>query len=291
MRYRLQRNQKARKKVLPIAFGAIKDHTNCFRARNFCLLFLFLCPWSRLVAALFVFWLKICLFLGHHNSTFLSKRYPMKIRTFCSFCCYSLLFFAFFSFSQTFAQKVQFKVTARSVPSGCSAGGTSYDMGYVSTANSQDWVVVAFFVQRKGGYWEKKEYTRQGAGYLKLDLSSCDYTGNYYAFACLAEDKSCSFPDVYQIEAKHNAQDQTPKFRIVKVDKMPCEGGEGAKVESGYVYAPTGGQVEITLFMEKKDGTWRKKTYLYFGTGKLDLDMEGCDLTGNYKATIRYLDN
>jgi len=40
--------------------------------------------------------------------------------------------------------------------------------------------------------------------------------------------------------------------------------------------------------MEKKDGSWRKKTYLFFGTGMIELDIQGCDLTGNYKATIRY---
>jgi hypothetical protein len=211
----------------------------------------------------------------------------MNMRTFLL----ALISLTFFVLTEAQAQKVQFKVTSRSVPVGCNTGGVSYDMGYVSS-EKEEWVVVAFYVQRKGGFWEKKEYTRQGAGYIKLNLSSCDYTGNYYAFACLSEDKTCSFPDVYQVEAKHNSQPQDPKFRITKVEKTPCEGGQqGAKAESGYVYSPTGGQVEITLFMEKKDGTWRKKTYLFYGTGKIDLDMEGCDLTGNHKATIRYTSN
>ncbi|WP_375558930.1 hypothetical protein ACE193_14450 [Bernardetia sp. OM2101] len=185
-------------------------------------------------------------------------------------------------------EKPQFKLTERSTPNGCKQGGCSFDRGYVST-RSADWVVVAVYVQTKAGYWQKKEYTRQGAGFIELKLSDCNYTGNYYAFACFQDDGTCSFPDTYKVEEMHKQKDQTPKFKVFKVDKLPCEGTDvGAKAEKGYVYSPNGGQVEITLFMEKKDGSWRKKTYLFFGTGMIELDMQGCDLTGNYKATIRY---
>jgi len=185
-------------------------------------------------------------------------------------------------------EKPQFKLTERSTPNSCKQGGCSFDRGYVST-RSTDWVVVAIFVQTKAGYWEKKEYTRQGAGFIDLKLSDCNYTGNYYAYACFQNDGTCSFPDTYKIEEMHKQKDQTPKFKVFKVNKLPCEGADiGAQAEKGYVYSPNGGQVEITLFMEKKDGSWRKKTYLFFGTGMIELDIQGCDLTGNYKATIRY---
>ncbi len=184
-------------------------------------------------------------------------------------------------------ERPHFKLVERSTPNGCKQGGCSFDRGYVST-RSEGWVVVAVYVQTKSGYWEKKEYTRQGAGFIELKLSDCNYTGNYYAFACFKDDGTCSFPDIYKVEEMHKQKPQTPKFKVFKVAKMPCEEGAGAVAQKGYVYSPNGGQVEITLFMEKKDGSWRKKSYLFFGTGMIDLNLKGCDLTGNHKATIRY---
>jgi len=47
-----------------------------------------------------------------------------------------------------------------------------------------------------------------------------------------------------------------------------------------------GEEVKITLFMEKKDGHWRKKDFLFVGSGSILLDTEGCDLTGEHKSDI-----
>ena len=207
----------------------------------------------------------------------------------------SLLFFlllltSFILPEQIFAQnKAKFKVTSRRKPPSCNGGGCEFKKGYVQS-KATGMLDVVLFIQHKNGYWENKTYTREGPGLINLNLQSCDYTGNYYAYACSRNESTCKFPDASGVESMHAKKDQTPKFKITKItkDKTCLEGGIKTKFVKGYIYSPTGHQVEVTVFVEKNDGKWRKKHFFYFGTGIIDIDMEGCDLTGKYKSIIQY---
>ncbi|TAF32764.1 MAG: hypothetical protein EAZ57_07485 [Cytophagales bacterium] len=186
--------------------------------------------------------------------------------------------------------KPEFKISERGRPEACADRGCMFKSGFVR-CEEKKWVNVVLYIQNQSGYWERKEFKRQGPGYMNLSLSDCKYTGNYYAYACYQDDKQCAIPENHEVEAMHNKKDQTPKFKILKITRGKCSTGQGenVKFESGYVYSPTGGQVEITLFMEKSDGKWSKKHYTFNGTGNLNLAVDGCDLTGNYKTMIQYV--
>ncbi len=186
--------------------------------------------------------------------------------------------------------KPEFKISERGRPDACQDRGCLFKSGFVRCQDKK-WVNIVLYVQNQSGYWERKEFKRQGPGYLSLNLSDCKFTGNYYAYACYQDDKDCQIPESHEVEAMHNKKDQTPKFKILKIGRTKCTSGAGenVKFESGYVYSPTGGQVEITLFLEKSDGKWSKKHYTFNGTGNLNLAAEGCDLTGNYKTMVQYV--
>ncbi|MCC5946474.1 MAG: hypothetical protein JJT94_16200 [Bernardetiaceae bacterium] len=183
-----------------------------------------------------------------------------------------------------------FKLTKRSRPEECGAKGCYFEGGFVRSNTENRQVVVALFVQHYTGYWERKEFVRQGRGYLEIGLKSCDFTGNFYAFACYADDASCKFPSSQEVEKQHEEKDQAPRFKVLTIEDKNCDSEGGVLIKNGYVYSPKGLKVEITLFLERKEGDWRRKSFFYYGTGLIDLDIEGCDLTGNYKSAIRYLE-
>lgn len=197
----------------------------------------------------------------------------------------ALLFFS----ATTYAQTPKFKVVEMEKVSDCGAStaGTHFKRGYVR-ARAKKPIIIAVYLQHKSGYWDRKEFLRNGPGFIEMNLSNCDYTGNYYSYATY-QDQSQSrdpFPDVMTVEMQHNSRDQTPKFKVVDME----EENNGVDFKYGYVYSPTGKKVEVTFFAEKKNGEWKRKHFTYDGSGRAYIGMKGEDLTGEYKYVIRYVD-
>ncbi len=163
--------------------------------------------------------------------------------------------------------------------------GTLFKRGYVK-AREQKPIAVAVYLQHKSGYWDRKEFVSTGSGFVDINLSDCDYTGNYYAYATYKESISGDpFPDVMAVEMRHNSKDQTPKFRVVEMEDQPSK----VDFKYGYVYSPSGRKVEVTFFAEKTDGSWKRKHFTYDGSGRAFIGMKGEDLTGEYKYVIQYV--
>ncbi len=170
-------------------------------------------------------------------------------------------------------------------PANCPGGGLHLIEGYIKASDNDLFVELDIFFQKYDGSWERKNYTRKGSGKIKVNESSCDYTGNYYAFAQFAQDKSPR-PTIDDVKKRHAQMGDTPKFRMIKkTTPEACEQG-GANFEQAEVFTPRGERVTITLFMEKNDGSWRKKDFQYVGSGFIDVGISDCNLTGNYKSRV-----
>jgi hypothetical protein len=187
----------------------------------------------------------------------------------------------------------KFRITHSSAYTHSSCGaasGVTFEKGYLRVPKSNAWVEVMLFLQRKDGSFQKHHFEHQGTGVIQLNLSDCRYTGNYYAFVCYANDENCKFPTEQQVIEKHHqtVHNKPPEFKMTRMIPNPKCGEEGIIFETGWVYSPTGGKVEITLFLEKKDGSWRKQHFTHQGTGTVRLDIDDCNLTGKYKTIITY---
>jgi hypothetical protein len=181
----------------------------------------------------------------------------------------------------------KFKVVKWSKLTECQGKGTKFETGYV-TSPQTGWVSVVIFFQRHDGTWLKKQYQREGSGYIQLNVIDCEFTGNHYAYVCYEKDVNCHFPNEEEVNKQHQESSQLPRFKITKkTKKADCN---GIVFEEGYVYSPSGKTVEVSIYMEKKDGTWRKKHYTYYGTGNLELNITDCELTGNYKVSVQYIE-
>ncbi|MGF1532791.1 MAG: hypothetical protein ACFCUI_03760 [Bernardetiaceae bacterium] len=186
------------------------------------------------------------------------------------------------------AQTPKFKVIESKKLSDCNGGtGTTFEQGYVSAREHKP-VLIAVYLQHKSGYWDRKEFVRNGPGPLVMKLSSCEYTGNYYAYATYQDENRGNdpFPDVMTVEMRHNARDQAPKFKIVDME----EDANNVEFRYGYVYSPTGKKVEVTFFAEKKDGSWKRKHFTYDGSGRAFIGMKGEEFTGKHKYVIQYVE-
>lgn len=195
----------------------------------------------------------------------------------------------FFTATLAYAQAPKFRVIEMEKISDCggSTAGTNFEMGYLSARHHKP-VVIAVYLQHKSGYWDRKEFIRSGSGPIKMNLSSCDYTGNYYSYATYQDQSRGGdpFPDVMTVEMRHNARDQAPKFKVVDME----EEGSLIDFKYGYVYSPTGKKVEVTFFAEKKDGSWKRKHFTYDGSGRAYIGMKDDEFTGEYKYVIQYVD-
>ena len=203
---------------------------------------------------------------------------------------FGILVGIFLNMSLLFAQshKPGFKIIKWTKPAECKGMGSNFEMGYIVSPLDKP-VEIALYLQTNDGNWVVKKFHSKSAGYFKINTSDCNYTGNHYGFVRYIDDKETKFPTVEAVKKQHEASDQHPKFKVtLQSEKPECK---GAKFEEGYVYSPTGKMVEITLFLEKKDKSWRKKFYKYTGTGMIDLAVDDCDLTGNFKTHITYIDN
>ncbi len=181
----------------------------------------------------------------------------------------------------------KFKMTKWSKPVDCQQKGSKFETGYVDISQSNSNVEVAIFFQKTDGTWVKKTFQRTGSGYIQINVTDCDFTGNHYGYVC-ESGEACKFPTESEVSAMHAKSPQLPRFKVTKRSKK--DDCNGVNFEDGYVYSPSGKTVEVSIYMEKKDGTWRKKHYLYYGTGNISLGIADCDLTGNYKATVQYIE-
>lgn len=214
----------------------------------------------------------------------LNSKYKIFLRGFVIFLGIFLMVSSLFGQSE----KPGFKIIKWTKPAECKGTGSNFEMGYIVSPLDKP-VEIALYLQTADGNWISKKFQSKSSGYFKINASDCSYTGNHYGFVRYIDDKETKFPTVDAVKKQHEASDQHPKFKIVQQsEKSECN---GAKFELGYVYSPTGKMVEVTLFLEKKDKSWRKKFYKYMGTGMIELGVEDCELTGNFKTHITYIDN
>ncbi|MBT28682.1 MAG: hypothetical protein CMO01_03395 [Thalassobius sp.] len=166
-------------------------------------------------------------------------------------------------------------------PEVCNYKGLYLQKGLVKGAVSNAQVEVLVFLQQYNGHWMKKYYHRNGSGEIAMNMGDCRFTGNYHALAYYMTNKnSVTYKDIQHM---HNKRGESPKFRVTKRLK---EDDGNVKIMEGEVFTPNGETVDLTLFLEKKDGGWRKKHFTVFGSGIVKLDIEGGDLTGNYRSAL-----
>jgi hypothetical protein len=189
------------------------------------------------------------------------------------------------------AGKPTFVLTKRSTPDECPVGGVALEEGYISAEINTEYVEVVIYLQRYNNTWDRKQFKRKGSGRLQLDIRSCDYTGNYYIFTCYTGNCLNSIPTAAEVAAKHKIRGAAPKFRIVrKISRTDCESVEdGVVFYEGEVFTPKGERVEVTLFMERQDGGWRKKHFQHTGSGFVPINISDCQLTGKYKTRVLFL--
>ena len=189
---------------------------------------------------------------------------------------------------QVFAQqKPTFVVNKQNKSTQCPSGGLTLEEGYVK-ANRDELIYIVIYLQKYDGSWVTKYFKRNGAGLVHLNVTSCDFTGNYYCFAAFSQNSDREIPSGEEVQKKHAQRGVNPRFRITKRKALDgCEGDtQGVTFEIGEVFTPRGEPVKLTLFMEKHDGSWRKKHYSYTGSGFIDIDISDCELTGKYKSRI-----
>jgi hypothetical protein len=190
------------------------------------------------------------------------------------------------AFGQTEQGNPTFVVVEQAKPENCPGGGLHLKEGYVKATDNNSFVDVDVFLQKYDGTWVKKNYTRKGSGKVIMNELSCDYTGNFYSYAYYSK-STTKRPTVNDVVKKHEEMGTNPKFRMTKKTQPPsCGEGLGIHFEEGEVFTPKGERIVLTLFMEKKDGSWRKKDFRYVGSGYLKLDILDCTLTGNFKTKI-----
>jgi len=190
-----------------------------------------------------------------------------------------------FSYSAFAQGRPTFVVLKKEKPANCPGGGLNLIEGYIKASNDDAFIEIDIFFQEYDGSWVRKNYTRKGSGKLMVNESSCDYTGNFYSFAYYTDTK-VPRPTIEDVNRRHAQMGDTPRFRMTKKSKPEnCEQG-GVFFEQGEIYTPKGERVILTLFMEKNDGSWRKKDFRFVGSRFIEIDIEDCNLTGNYKSRV-----
>ena len=168
-------------------------------------------------------------------------------------------------------------------PAVCNYKGLLLKKGLVKGAVPNTQVEVMVFLQQYNGHWMKKLYKRSGSGIINMNMGDCSFTGNYHALAYYPSKADGNSISYKKIQHLHNSRGETPKFRVLERKK---EEDGTVKFNKGEVFTPNGETVDVTLFLEKTDGGWRKKHYTVFGSGVIDLDISGKDITGKYRAVV-----
>lgn len=168
-------------------------------------------------------------------------------------------------------------------PEVCNYKGLLLKKGLVKGAVPNTQVEVMVFLQQYNGHWMKKLYKRSGSGAIDMNMGDCSFTGNFHALAYYPSKVNGSSLSYKKIQHLHNSKGETPKFRVVKRNKND----DGTiSFETGEVFTPNGETVDVTLFLEKKEGGWRKKHFTVHGSGIIDLNISASDITGKYRAVV-----
>ncbi|UZR95788.1 hypothetical protein [Chondrinema litorale] len=201
----------------------------------------------------------------------------------------SIIYIIFLCLLSSFTDPEDLKPTVkviRNKPQDCDGKGSVFDKIYVGSQIKDEQIEIWFFVQKYDLQWLKKVYTVESPCIVSTDLNSCTFTGNYLVLAFYKVENESHDINIAQVPIIHNSRGEQPKFRVTRRRKLEENVGGGVLFETGEVFTPKGEAIEITLFMEKKDGSWRKKHFNYIGSGNIDLNTEGNDLTGKYKYHI-----
>ncbi|MCS6967873.1 MAG: hypothetical protein RMJ44_04415 [Cytophagales bacterium] len=186
---------------------------------------------------------------------------------------------------------LRFRITHIKELTDCqSKKGICFEQGNIFAENRTKDVEVALYLERSSGIFHMIR-RRYPAGLLNvpLNISDCDYTGNHYAYIKYVDDTDYQFPSVEEVARWHKETIQTrkPEFVITLIKPNPqCL--HSYRIESGFVYSPAGGRVDIKLLLETTTGQWRTLTLHRYGTGPVPIHYAACDLTGNYKAIANY---
>lgn len=198
-----------------------------------------------------------------------------------------LVILSFFLSSNTISDELKPSVKViRTKPDNCEGKGAAFEKLFISSKIKDEKIEVWLFAQKYDMHWLKKVYRLEKSGIIESNLSSCEFTGNYMAVAFYSENGESHDINLSEVPILHNSRGSQPKFRVTKRKKMSDEHGGGVYFEEGEIFTPKGEEVEITLFLEKKDGGWRKKHFDYIGSGSFKLDIGGPDLTGRYKSHV-----
>jgi hypothetical protein len=168
----------------------------------------------------------------------------------------------------------------------CDGKGSSFNQLFVGSKVKDEKIEVWLFVQKYDLHWLKKVYRLEKSGVIESGLSSCDFTGNYLAVAFYNSDNDAHDINLKEVPIIHNSRGDKPKFKVTRRSKLSEDHGGGVYFEEGEIFTPKGEEVEITLFLERKNGQWRKKHYNFIGSGNISLDVSGDDLTGRYKSHV-----
>jgi hypothetical protein len=201
---------------------------------------------------------------------------------FLSLCCVS-------AHAQT--NSLRFRITHfREVP-GCKQGqGIVFEQGHISADSRIRPVIVMIYLEKNDGTFValRRSYPA-GTVNVKLDIFGCDYTGNNYSYIKYADDTDFNFPTVDEIYKRHKEVLATvkPEF-IVSTTKANPKCPNSFIIQSGFVYSPAGGRVDIKLLVETISGEWRTINLYRYGTGPVPINYAACDLTGNTKAIASF---
>jgi len=205
-------------------------------------------------------------------------------------CYFVILSFFISGFTIDDELKPQVKVV-RKKPEHCKGKGSSFENLYVSSSIKDEKIEVWLFVQKYDTHWLKKVYRLNKAGIVNSNLASCEFTGNYMAVAFYDFEGIGHDVNLREVPIIHNARGNKAKFKVTRRKKLSDSRGGGVYFEEGEVFTPKGEAVDITLFLEKKDGGWRKKHYSTIGSSNIILEVGGSDLTGRYKSLVTVTDD
>lgn len=194
----------------------------------------------------------------------------------------SFFLFAFTDANENPESNLKVKVLSEK-PEVCNYKGLLLKKGLVKGAVPNTQVEVMVFLQQYNGHWMKKLYKRSGSGVINMDMGDCTFTGNFHALAYYPNKVNGGSISYKKIQHLHNSKGETPKFRVLKRNKK--EDGT-ILFETGEVFTPNGETVDITLFLEKKEGGWRKKHFTVHGSGVINLNISANDITGKYRAVV-----
>jgi len=186
----------------------------------------------------------------------------------------------------------RFRITHIREVSGCKQGdqGLVFEQGHISAEDRSRPLIVAIYLEKNNGSFVtiRRSYP-PGTANVRLDIFGCDYTGNNYSYIKYADESYYQFPTVDEVYKRHQEvlSTQKPEFVVTTVKPNPrCP--HSFRIESGFVYSPAGGRVDVKLLVETTSGIWETMHLYRYGTGSVNINYAACDLTGNTKAVASF---